>query len=80
MSKRNIIVAKLKSKYWTRTHNFSIRVPKTITQSHAFDVENKNILWCDSVLKEMRNVKILFEEFCCTMDEIPPEYQKVIVI
>jgi len=77
LSKRKRIVAKLKSKYWTRTHKFGIRVPKTCEQARKFDAENKNTLWWDSILKEMRNVKIAFEEFCGTIDDIPPGYQKV---
>ena len=35
--KRNRIVSKLKSKYWTRTHKFGIKVPKSVKEALEFD-------------------------------------------
>ena len=36
-----------------------------------FDMENGNILWWDSILKEMKNVMIAFEEFEGDIKDIP---------
>ena len=33
LKKRNRIIAKVKSKYWTRTHKFGIRIPKDVEEA-----------------------------------------------
>ena len=79
ISKRKSIVAKIKSKYWTRTHKFGIRIPKNVKQARELDADDSTglTLWWDAILKEMRNVRIAFEEFAGTEQEIPPGYQYV---
>ena len=79
MSKRKSIVARLKSKYWTRTHKFGICIPKNVKQAREFDSDDKTglTLWWDAILKEMRNVHIAFKEFAGTEKEILPGYQYV---
>ena len=42
LRKRNRIIAKIKSKYWVRTHKFGIKIPKTIEEARRFDAENGN--------------------------------------
>ena len=59
--KRNRIVAKVKSKYWIRTHKFGLKFPKSVTEAIAIDRENRDTLWRDAVCKEMKNVRIAFE-------------------
>ena len=49
LKKRNRIIAKLKSKYWLKTHKFRIKVPKNMKQAIDFDRENGNILWWEAV-------------------------------
>ena len=61
LKKRNRIIAKIKSKYWVRTHKFGIKIPKTIAEARQFDLENGNTLWWDAILKEMKNVRPAFE-------------------
>ena len=51
LAKRNHIIGKLKSKYWVRTHKFSVKIPKSIQEAKAFDEENKNALWWDAICK-----------------------------
>ena len=75
--KRKQIIAKIKSKYWTRTHKFGFKVPKTIKEAREFDNENGNSLWWDAILKEMENVRIAFEIFDGETSDIPPAYQQV---
>ena len=37
LNKRESIIAKVKSKYWLRTHKFVIRVPKTVEEAKRLD-------------------------------------------
>ena len=63
MKKRNMIISKLKCKYWERTHKYGIRIPKSIQEARELDRQNGNNLWMDSVRLEMSNVKVAFEEY-----------------
>jgi len=77
LKKRNRIIAKVKSKYWLRTHKFGIRIPKSVEEAKRLDESNGNTLWWDAICKEMKNVRVAFEVFEGKEDEIPPGYQKV---
>ena len=44
LRRRNIIIAKVKAKYWRTTHKFGIRVPKYVYEAFAIDKENGNKL------------------------------------
>ena len=77
LKKRDRILAKVKSKYWIRTHKFGIRIPKTVEDAKAEDARNGNTLWWDAICKEMRNVRIAFEVFEGTKNDIPPGYQQI---
>jgi hypothetical protein len=63
LKKRNHIIAKVKSKYWTRTHKFGIRIPKNVTEAKKLDTLNGNTLWWDAICKEMTNVRVAFETY-----------------
>ena len=52
------MISKIKSKYWTRTHKFGARVPKTIQYSIEIDTENGNYLWWEEIFEEIKNVRI----------------------
>ena len=75
MKKRNRILAKVKSKYWLRSHKFGIRIPKTVEEVKKVDDQNGNTLWSDAICKEMRNVRPAFEVFEGTKDQLPVGYQ-----
>ena len=77
LRKRNRIISKLKSKYWVRTHKFGIKIPKTVAEARALDLENGNTLWWDAICKEMRNVRPAFEAWDKDISEIPIGYQEV---
>ena len=72
---RNRIVAKIKSKYWVRTHMFGIRIPKSVEEAIKLDKANGDTLWWDAICKEMKNVRPAFEEFEGTKEEIPKGHQ-----
>ena len=63
IKKRKAIISKVKSKYWTKTHKYGIRIPKTVKQAKAIDATNGDTLWWDAICEEMKNVRIAFEEF-----------------
>jgi hypothetical protein len=62
LKKRNAIVSKVKSKYWEKTHKFGIQIPKSVEEAKRIDKENGNTLWWDSICKEMKNVRIAFQQ------------------
>ena len=63
IKKSKRILQKVKSKYWSRTHKYGVRIPKSIREAMEIDRENNNTLWMDAVRLEMKNVRIAFEEF-----------------
>ena len=71
----NRIVAKIKSKYWVRTHKFGIRIPKSVEEAVKLDNTNGDTLWWDTICKEMKNVRPAFEKFEGTKEDIPKGYQ-----
>ena len=77
LKKRIQIIAKVKSKYWIRTHKFCIQITKDVKQAKLFDEENGDKLWWDAICQEMKNVRITIEVWEKTIDEIPPGYQEV---
>ena len=77
IKKQERIISKVKSKYWLRTHKFGIAVPKTVEEAMRLDQENGNTLWWDSICKEMKNVRIAFEEYDGDIKDLAPTYQHV---
>ena len=75
LKKRNRILAKVKSKYWLRTHKFGIRIPKSVEEAKKIDEQNGDTLWWDAICKEMKNVCPAFEVFEGREDDIPKDYQ-----
>ena len=43
LKKRDIIISKVKSKYWRTTHKFGIRVPKNVEEAIRLDEEKIKI-------------------------------------
>ena len=77
MRKRNRIISKVKSKCWTRTHKYGIRIPKNVNEAQELDRSNGNSLWWDAICQEMKNVRIAFEEFDGDVKDLLPGYQYV---
>ena len=63
LKKQKRILQKVKTKYWSRTHKYGIRIPKNIKEAMEIDREAGNTLWMDAIRMEMRNVRVAFEEF-----------------
>ena len=75
LKKRNQILAKVKSKYWLRTHKFGIRIPKSVEEAKKMDEQSGDTLWWDAICKEMRNVRPAFEVLEGKLETIPKYYQ-----
>ena len=59
--KRKRIIAKVKSKYWQKTHKYGIEIPKRVEDAKRLDTANGNTLWWDAICMEMKNVCIAFD-------------------
>ena len=77
LKKKDRIIAKVKSKYWQRTHKFGIRIPKSVQEARELDRLNGDTLWWDAICKEMKNIRIAFEEYDDDPMKLPPGYQKI---
>ena len=75
LKKRNRILAKVKSKYWLRTHKLGIRIPKSVKEAKKIDEQNGDTLWWGAICMEMRNVLPAFEVFEGKEENIPKDYQ-----
>ena len=58
---RSQIIAKVKYKYWLKTHKFGLNLPKNMNQLIKFDCDNGNTLRWDSVWQYMKNICPIFE-------------------
>ena len=74
---RNRIIAKVKSKYWERSHKFGIKVPKSVKEALRIDEENGDTQWRDAINKEMKNIRSAFRVWDDSVDNIPKHYQKI---
>ena len=45
MKKCDMILSKVKSNYWARTHKYGIRLPKDFREDKKIDTDNDNTLW-----------------------------------
>jgi hypothetical protein len=61
LRKRDRILAKVKSRYWSRTHKFGIQMPKTVAEALGIDKETGTDFWKKAIEKEMKNVIVAFE-------------------
>ena len=64
------MIAAVNKKYHKMTHNFGIKVPKTVEEAFTLDKENWNGLWYKAIQKEMRAVKTAVK--ILDDDERPP--------
>jgi hypothetical protein len=74
LKKCDAIISAVNKRYWSRTHKFGIRIPKSVSEALEIDQENGNDLWKKAIQKEMTNVRVAFR----ILDEdqkVPPGYQ-----
>ena len=69
--KNNIIISKVKTKYWRSTHKYGVRLPNNITEAMYIDQENGNTYWKDAIDKDTKKAKIDYEPIkYCTPKEV----------
>ena len=74
--KRDRIIAKVKSRYWSRTHKYGIRIPKTVEEALRIDAETGTDFWRKAIEKEMTNIKKAFR-FLDDDEQMPIGYKKI---
>lgn len=55
------IIARVRKKYWRQTHNFRVKMPKSVEEALQFDQENWNHLWREAIKKEMSKAKVSYQ-------------------
>ena len=43
---------------------------KSVNEAHRLDTENGNTLWWDAICKEIKNIRITFEEYNGNIDKL----------
>lgn len=61
LRRRDVIISKVKSRYWSRTHKFGIEMPKTVEEALRIDRKTGTDFWRRAIEKEMKNVMPAFE-------------------
>ena len=76
LKKRDRIISKIQ-RFWVKTNKYKIRVPNTVKEAIDIDKENGNTLWCDAIMKEMKNVRPAFEVWEKHKEDLPIRYQEI---
>lgn len=75
LRKRDRIIRKVKSRYWSRTHKYGILLPKSVEDALRIDKETGTDFWQRAIEKEMRAINCAFE--FRDDDKMPVGYQKI---
>ena len=71
LKKRNIIISKVKIKYWSKTHKCGVRLPKNVTVEMQIDQANGNTYRKDTIDKDMKKDRISYKQIeDCTQEEV----------
>jgi hypothetical protein len=60
LRRRDHIISKVKSRYWKKTHKYSIEVPTDVNRAMEIDKETGTDFWKLALGKEMKNVRPAF--------------------
>ena len=52
--RKGIKYLKSKVKYWTCTHKYGVRIPKSVKEAIEIDKPNGNTRWWEAIVKDMR--------------------------
>jgi hypothetical protein len=61
LRRRDRIIAKVKSRYWSKTHKFGVQLPKSVKEALAIDRATGTDHWQRALEKEMKNNNVAFE-------------------
>ena len=59
--KQNILINKVKSRYWRTTYKLGVHLPYTVKEALRIDAESGITFWSDAICKEMRYMRPAFE-------------------
>jgi hypothetical protein len=76
LHRRNRIISKVSSRYWKRTHKFSLLVPKTVKEALEIDQDTGTDFWRKAIALEMKNVQPAFK-FLEDDESVPVGYQQI---
>jgi len=57
LRRRNLIISKVKSRYWKTTHKFGIQLPKSVEEAYTIDKLSGTNHWTKAIEKEMSKIK-----------------------
>ena len=77
LKKRERILKKVKTKYWSTTYKYGLELPKSVTHALAIDKRTGTDFWHKAIEKEIRNVFPAFEFLADDDAKVPPGYQFV---
>jgi hypothetical protein len=77
LKKRERILKKVKSKYWSVSHKYGLELPKSVAQALAIDKRTGTDFWRKAIEKEIRNVFPAFEFIEDDDAKVPPGYEFV---
>ena len=75
LRKRDVILKKVKSRYWKQTHKYGIELPHSVQEALAIDRKTGTDFWRKAIEKEIKNVQIAFKFL--DDDKVPIGYQKI---
>jgi hypothetical protein len=75
LRRRDRIIKKVSSRYWSRTHKFGVQLPKSWDEALKIDRETGTDFWQKAIEKEMATVKIAFK--FDDKDKTPVGYKKI---
>ena len=61
LNKRNIIISKVKTKYWSKTHKYVVSLTINIIEAMQIDKANLNTYWKDVIDKDIKKAEITYE-------------------
>ena len=53
-----LLVKKQSARYLKKTHKVGVRLPKSVDEDYKIDAQNGNVLWTNSISKEMTDIKV----------------------
>ena len=68
------MIAKVRSRYWKRTHKFGILIPKSVNEALLLDDKTGTDLWQKAIEKELKNFMPAFT-FLEQDEKVPIGYQ-----
>ena len=64
------MIMKVRTRYWRTTHKYGVELPHSYEEALAIDRKTRTTFWRDAIAKEMKTVRVAFENYSdCTIEE-----------